>query len=100
LKQVNATINRWLVVAGAILNQLAMSAIYAWSVPVARLTDQGGAYQFTASQTAWVFAGHATRFRINQADMHDNGHGGVVGAVRRVSADLAVQFDKRSTNIS
>ena len=55
------TLNRWLVVVGAILIQLALGAIYAWSVFTARLTDSAGAYAFTASQTAWVFsAGLAT----------------------------------------
>ncbi len=55
------TLNRWLVVVGAILIQLALGAIYAWSVFTARLTDSAGVYAFTASQTAWVFsAGLAT----------------------------------------
>jgi OFA family oxalate/formate antiporter-like MFS transporter len=55
------TLNRWLIVAGAVLIQLALGAIYAWSVFTARLTDTAGAYAFTASQTAWVFsAGLAT----------------------------------------
>jgi len=53
--------NRGLVVIGAILIQLALGAIYAWSVFTARLTDPAGSYAFTASQTAWVFsAGLAT----------------------------------------
>jgi len=55
------TPNRWLVVVGAISIQLALGAIYAWSVFTARLTDTAGTYAFTASQTAWVFsAGLAT----------------------------------------
>jgi len=55
------TTNRWLIVVGAILIQLALGAIYAWSVFTARLTDTAGNYAFTASQTAWVFsAGLAT----------------------------------------
>lgn len=48
--------NRWLVVVGAILIQLALGAIYAWSVFTPKLTDAGGAYQFTAGQTAWIFS--------------------------------------------
>jgi len=53
--------NRWLIVVGAILIQLALGAIYAWSVFTARLTDAAGTYAFTASQTAWIFsAGLAT----------------------------------------
>jgi MFS family permease len=54
-------LNRWLIVVGAIAIQLALGAIYAWSVFTARLTDTAGTYAFTASQTAWVFsAGLAT----------------------------------------
>ncbi|MDJ0795033.1 MAG: OFA family MFS transporter [Woeseiaceae bacterium] len=57
----SGTPNRWLVVTGAILIQLALGAIYAWSVFTARLTDPLGAYAFSASETAWVFsAGLAT----------------------------------------
>jgi MFS family permease len=53
--------NRWLVVAGAILIQLALGALYAWSVFTRILTDPEGIYQFTATQTAWIFsAGLAT----------------------------------------
>lgn len=48
--------NRWLVVAGAILIQLALGAIYAWSVFTPKLTAVDGAYQFTAGQTAWIFS--------------------------------------------
>jgi MFS family permease len=55
------TLNRWFVVGGAMLIQLALGAIYAWSVFTARLTDVDGSYGFSASQTAWVFsAGLAT----------------------------------------
>lgn len=50
------TLNRGLVVVGAILIQLALGAIYAWSVFTAQLTDSAGLYAFTASQTAWVFS--------------------------------------------
>ena len=34
--------NRWLIVVGATLIQLALGAIYAWSVFTARLTDAAG----------------------------------------------------------
>ena len=55
------TLNRWFIVVGAVLIQLALGAIYAWSVFTARLTDTAGTYAFTASQTAWIFsAGLAT----------------------------------------
>jgi len=58
------TLNRWLVVGGAILIQLALGAIYAWSVFTARLTDTAGVYAFTASQTAWVFSAALATFAI------------------------------------
>lgn len=48
--------NRWLVVVGAILIQLALGAIYAWSVFTPKLTATGGVYQFTAGQAAWIFS--------------------------------------------
>jgi MFS family permease len=58
---INTKPNRWLVVAGAILIQLALGALYAWSVFTKLLTDPAGIYQFTATQTAWIFsAGLAT----------------------------------------
>ena len=49
---------------GAILIQLALGAIYAWSVFTARLTDQSGIYAFSASQTAWVFSTGLATFAI------------------------------------
>jgi len=48
--------NRWFVVVGAILIQLALGAIYAWSAFTKVLTDANGAYKFTAGQTAWIFS--------------------------------------------
>lgn len=56
--------NRWLVVAGAILVQLALGAIYAWSVFTSRLTDTAGAYGFSASETAWIFSAGLATFAI------------------------------------
>lgn len=50
------TMNRWLVVIGAILIQLALGAIYAWSVFTPKLTDTEGIYQFSAGETAWIFS--------------------------------------------
>ena len=58
------SMNRWLVVVGAILIQLALGAIYAWSVFTARLTDVAGAYAFSASETAWVFSSGLATFAI------------------------------------
>ncbi len=50
--------NRWLVVIGAIMIQLALGAIYAWSVFTKILTDSEGIYIFTAKETAWVFSAY------------------------------------------
>ncbi len=58
------TPNRWLVVVGAILIQLALGAIYAWSVFTAMLTDPAGPYAFSASETAWVFSAGLATFAI------------------------------------
>ncbi|MDO9566820.1 MAG: OFA family MFS transporter [Candidatus Desulfaltia sp.] len=48
--------NRWLVVIGAIVIQLCLGAIYAWSVFTPGLVDPAGVYAFTAKQTQWVFS--------------------------------------------
>jgi len=51
--------NRWIVVAGAIIIQLCLGAIYAWSVFTPKLTlsvNEGGMYGFSVSQTAWIFS--------------------------------------------
>jgi len=56
--------NRWLVVIGAILIQLALGAIYAWSVFTKLLTDADGIYQFSAQQAAWVFSAGLATFAI------------------------------------
>ena len=56
--------NRWLVVVGAILIQLCLGAIYAWSVFTTTLkapVDEGG-YGFTATQTQWVFSAGLAAF--------------------------------------
>lgn len=61
------TMNRWLVVVGAILIQLCLGAIYAWSVFTKKLTiplAEGGEYGFTAVQTAWVFSVGLATFAI------------------------------------
>ncbi len=51
--------NRWYVVIGAILIQLCLGAIYAWSVFTPKLTlsvAKGGMYGFSATQAAWIFS--------------------------------------------
>ena len=57
-------LNRWLVVFGAILIQLALGALYAWSVFTKILTDPEGIYQFTATQTAWIFSAGLATFAL------------------------------------
>jgi OFA family oxalate/formate antiporter-like MFS transporter len=61
---INTTPNRWLVVVGAILIQLALGALYAWSVFTGILTDPEGIYQFTATQTAWIFSAGLATFAL------------------------------------
>ncbi|MFH0981621.1 MAG: OFA family MFS transporter [Planctomycetota bacterium] len=59
--------NRWLVVVGAVLIQLCLGAIYAWSVFTPKITmpiDQGGQYGFTATQAAWVFSVGLATFAV------------------------------------
>ena len=58
------TPDRRIVVVGAIMIQLALGAIYAWSVFTARLTDAAGVYAFSASQAAWVFSTGLATFAI------------------------------------
>lgn len=51
--------NRWYVVIGAVLIQLCLGAIYAWSVFTPKLTlplAEGGMYGFSATQAAWIFS--------------------------------------------
>jgi MFS transporter, OFA family, oxalate/formate antiporter len=51
--------NRWWVAIGAILIQLCLGAIYAWSVFTPLLTkkiDEGGLYGFSKQQAAWVLS--------------------------------------------
>jgi MFS family permease len=64
MEQVNEPFNRWFIVVGAVLIQLALGAIYAWSVFTAHLTDPDGLYAFTASEAAWVFSAGLATFAI------------------------------------
>ncbi len=56
--------NRWLAVVGAVFIQLALGAIYAWSVFTKLLTEPEGIYRFSASQAAWVFSAGLATFAI------------------------------------
>ncbi|MBN2377962.1 MAG: OFA family MFS transporter [Sedimentisphaerales bacterium] len=57
--------NRWIIVMGAIMIQLCLGAIYAWSVFTKKITlalEDGGEYGFTAGQAAWVFSAGLASF--------------------------------------
>ena len=59
--------NRNLVVLGAIIIQLCLGAIYAWSVFTKKITlaiSEGGEYGFTATQAAWVFSAGLAAFAL------------------------------------
>ena len=59
--------NRWLVVVGAILIQLCLGAIYAWSVFTKKITvplEEGGQYGFSAQQAAWIFSAGLATFAV------------------------------------
>ena len=59
--------NRWMVVAGAILIQLCLGAIYAWSVFTKKITiplAENGLYGFSATQAAWVFSAGLATFAV------------------------------------
>lgn len=59
-------LNRWAVVVGAVLIQLCLGAIYAWSVftTTLRADPAQGGYGFTATQTQWVFSAGLATFAI------------------------------------
>lgn len=54
--------NRWLVVVGAVLIQLCLGAIYAWSVFTPSLIAEP--YSFTATQTQWIFGVGLATFAV------------------------------------
>ncbi|OPX25240.1 MAG: MFS transporter [Candidatus Latescibacterota bacterium] len=61
------TMNRWFVVVGAVLIQLCLGAIYAWSVFTKKITlaiADGGLYGFSATQAAWVFSAGLATFAV------------------------------------
>ncbi|MBU1261006.1 MAG: OFA family MFS transporter [Planctomycetes bacterium] len=57
--------NRWLVVAGGILIQLCLGAIYAWSAFTKKLTIEP--YGFSKTETQWVFAIGLVTFAVIMA---------------------------------
>ena len=67
MEQSKPLMNRWLVVVGAILIQLCLGAIYAWSAYTADLTkplEEGGLYGFTNAQSQIPFAVGLATFAI------------------------------------
>ncbi len=63
-------LNRWMVVVGAILIQLCLGAIYAWSAFTGKLTvpiESGGDYGFTTTQTQAIFSAGLATFAIIMA---------------------------------
>jgi OFA family oxalate/formate antiporter-like MFS transporter len=59
--------NRWLVVIGAILIQLCLGAIYAWSAFTGRLTAVDGIFHFTKTQTQVIFSLGLATFAVVMA---------------------------------
>ncbi len=56
------TMNRWIVVVGALLIQLALGAIYSWSVFTPILTGDG--FRFTTTQTQMIFSAGLVVFAL------------------------------------
>ncbi len=56
--------NRWLVVVGALLIQLCLGAIYAWGAFTGALQDPNGSFNYSASQTSWIFSAGLATFAI------------------------------------
>jgi len=48
--------HRWLVAASAIVIQVALGTLYAWSVFTGKLTDPAGDFAFSTTQTQWIFS--------------------------------------------
>ncbi len=67
MKNEQKVMNRGLVVVGAILIQICLGAVYAWSVFTEELItpiSQGGDYGFTATQTAGIFSASLATFAV------------------------------------
>ena len=59
--------NRWWVVVGALLIQLCLGAIYAWSAFTGKLTAETGDYGFTKTQTQVIFGVGLATFAVVMA---------------------------------
>lgn len=64
MTQQDKVFNRWFVVLGAVVIQLCLGAIYAWSVFTKRLTDPQGIYAFSAAEAAWIFSAGLASFAL------------------------------------
>lgn len=56
MPETEKVMNRWLVVAGGILIQLCLGAIYAWSAFTGPLTKEGGAFEFSGTAVQSIFS--------------------------------------------
>lgn len=56
--------NRWIIVMGAMLVQLSLGAIYAWSVFTPALKDPQGPYVFSQEQTQLIFSAGLAIFAV------------------------------------
>jgi len=66
-KDQNKVMNRWIIVIGAIMIQLALGAIYAWSAfttPLQGTIEIGSEYAFTKTQTQAIFSAGLASFAI------------------------------------
>ncbi|MCU0660754.1 MAG: OFA family MFS transporter [Myxococcota bacterium] len=59
--------NRWVIVMGAIVVQLCLGAIYAWSAFTGKLTALDGAFLFTKTQTQVIFSMGIAFFAVAMA---------------------------------
>ena len=63
----NKSMNRWVVVVGALMIQFCLGAIYSWSVFTKKLTQnisEGGIYGFSAGEAAWIFSAGLATFAL------------------------------------
>ena len=72
--------NRWFVVVGAIVIQLCLGAIYAWSAFTKKLTE--APFDFTKLQTQIIFCVGLATFAVVMA--LDAGHAGTLESVEHL----------------
>jgi OFA family oxalate/formate antiporter-like MFS transporter len=59
--------NRWVIVCGAIVVQLCLGALYAWSAFTGKLNDPNGLFAFTKTETQWIFSMGIAFFAVAMA---------------------------------